>query len=294
MKVHDKYIYLDVSTFDNLILKGEILIRLFEAILKDYILIFQRPLIIQVIKTNGREKIMPFDQKNWDSTKKLLVKGEVRHLMISNYDQSIENITFSTSPILLRVSCGYELEHTDFGSKRRIADNLAFSISERLFPGKTPSDIQDSWVKLFKNIFKTIKGSVGYLTLDYPKALVIPQPSPLELLLGLNFINNSHNYNRIVQGYFWGNMISEGHIESLRGIHSLKETSPCHLVEEFEFDDRKAIYLQLTDDINEFSDNQLRSLKKSLLPILPVENKSLIEENDPFGISRKMARLVFD
>lgn len=294
MKVHDKYIYLDVSTFDNLVIKGKVLIQLFETIIKDYISIFQRSLIIQVIKTNGREKIVSFDQKNWDSVKKLFVKGEVRHLMISNYDQSIENITFSTSPILLRVSCGYALEHSDFGLNRRVADNLAFSISERLFPGKIPSNIQDAWVKLFKNVFKTINGSVGFLTLDYPKAVLIPQQSPLEFLLGLNFINNSHNYDRIVQGYFWGNMISELHIEALGGIQSIKETSPCYLVEEFQFDDRKAVYLQLTDNINEFFDNQLLSLKKSLLPILPAENKSLIEENDPFGISRKMARLVFD
>jgi len=293
-RIFDRNIYFDIATYDKLSEKNIELIDLFNVLLKEIVFQYERPLVIQTEKKNGRKKIYRFTKINWDKICDMILKDEMQYIYLFPDPDTYDEFKYDNPATALSITCDYNFEMENYGSSELVANSIAFSISERLIGKLIPEEIQNRIVNLFKELFTAVNGTTGYLSYEYYYARWSPQASLLEGLLDLDYDFHSHNFKELARGYYWGNIISEGHIEKLGGLDFIKKQAPCYKVEEIKFNNKKNLYLQLTPDINNYSDDALKELKKFSKPILPEEEMDKIIENEKRGMSRKYGRLVFD
>ncbi len=293
-RIFDRNIYFDIATYDKLSEKNIELMNIFNALLEEIVFQYERPLAIQTEKKNGRQKIYRFTKINWDKICDMILKDEMQYIYLFNDPDTNDEFKYYNPAIALSVTCDYNFERKNYGSSELVANSIAFSISERLIGKIIPEEIQNKIVNLFKELFTAINGTTGYLSYDFFYASWSPQASLLEGLLDLNYYSHSHNFKELARGYYWGNIISEGHIKKLGGLDFIKKQAPCYKVEEIKFNNKKSLYLQLTPDISNYSDDTLKELKRFFKPILPEEDMNKINESEKRGMSRKYGRLVFD
>ncbi|MCG8540258.1 MAG: hypothetical protein MJA82_10010, partial [Clostridia bacterium] len=244
---------------------------------------------ILIEKVNGRRKFGKSTQSNWDKICNFILKGDVQHLLINN---SQDKVPYD-SEFALSVTCDYNEEYSYMNLKNPIANNISFAINEKIFSGTFPLNVQEKVVKFLKNIFVKFNGIYGFITFERKWPGFTPIPTPLEQILNINYIFNSYKFKNKARGYFWANILSEEHILKLGGFDNVKKTAPCYIIENIELDNKKALYLQLTPDINDYSDEKLLELKKFLSPVLPEEDMDMINQMDPNEVVRRHSRLVF-
>lgn len=293
-KQFDRSIYFDISTFENLRLQGQLLTDVLNNIIRDLILPLERPLVIYTDKFNGQKKHYRFTDSNWNEICRFLGAGEIKFLLLSHDDDSFEQPNYYNSAVSLSLSCDYEQDSRNMGLTFPVADNIALSVSERLFQGVIPYDYQEKFVNSFKKTFEELNGITGFLTFEKKNAMVSPNSTALEDLLDFMYVVHSKKFDVLARGYFWGNIFSEGHIRNLGGKENILQNAPCEKIEIIGPINRQAVYLQLTPDVNNYSDNQLRELKKFLSPVLPKEVLMRIKEHSYFQSAMQYSRLVFD
>lgn len=259
---------MDISTFDNLALRGEKTVEILDGILQEFVLPFDIKLVIQTEKISGRKKMYTFSDKNWAKIIKFLLNGEMQHVLIRSEEDSKIDQKYYNSSLSLSVTCDYIQKYRNFDFIKKISNNLSFSISERQLSFPISKESQNRWVGLFKNSFKKLNGINGYLTRGYTTASFSPNITQLEGSSNLSYFFHSQNFDQVVRGYYWGNIISERHIEKLGGFEKVFN-APVQSVEKLEFNNREAVYMQLTADINCYSDEQLKMLKEFYNVILP-------------------------
>lgn len=285
-----KAIYVDVCTYESLKGKGQMVISILEDILKRFILPHEYPLKICIEKFDFESKFFKYNIKSWNKIASMILNEEVRHLLINDV-QNEEQIQPE-----LAVSITFDYSYNDaLFEDTIIANNIAFSISQKLFNHENSRNVQNMIRETFINIFKSLNGVIGYINVGFPHATITPNSTPFEGIQGYNFTSQSQMFNKYARGYFWGNILSEKHIELLGGFSVIKEKSPCFYIEDITLGNgKKAIYLQLTEDIRLYTDEQLKSLRDFFEPILPEVNMDYINQTDPSGEIRKSLRVFFD
>ncbi|HYE09289.1 MAG TPA: hypothetical protein VEF53_03825, partial [Patescibacteria group bacterium] len=226
---YNKSLYVDVSTFDNLTEKGTVLIALLSDILSAFVIPFNRSLIIHIEKINGRDALFRFNSETWEKAYKLLIEGEVQFLLITDDEERV----LYDPDIAISMTCNHKEKYQGWPIPA-IANNIAFSLSERLYNGIIPSDVQDKAVNMLKRMFIELNGVYGYITYEGRYAHFSPCMSSIERLLEMDYVLNSHNFIKMARGYHWVNILSEGHIEQLGGIDTVISSSPCNKVEKLE------------------------------------------------------------
>lgn len=143
---------------------------------------------------------------------------------------------------------------------------------DMLYGERVPGAAQDTLVDIAKQAFAQLQGVTGYITLDCVGARDGGNESPYEQTLGLsapwaavNRHTNEQLFHKRTRGYFWGNFLSQTHVDILGGEAALAQ-APVMLVERV----GDGYYLQLNKDINAIDLTQLRRLKAFLEPVLPV------------------------
>ena len=141
-----------------------------------------------------------------------------------------------------------------------------------LFGEHIPRVAQDTLVNIAKEAFAQLNGVTGYITVDCVGAREGGNESPYESTLGLSApwaafdkYKGERLFHKHTRGYFWGNFLSQSHVEILGGERILAQ-APVIAVERV----GTGYYLQLTEDINEIDLIQLRKLKTFLEPVLPI------------------------
>lgn len=286
----EKAVYVDVCTFDSLKEKGRMVISLIEDILKHFFLPYRSPLKIYLERFDFKSQSFEYNIKAWNKVVSMVLNGEIRHLLI-NYTQNEE---LHQPELALSITFDYSyndalLEDTV------IANNIALSINRRIFNLNIPIDVQNMLKETFINVFQDLNGVIGYINMGIPHATIAPNATSFEGLQGYYFTEYSHMFGIYARGYFWGNVLTEKHIEKLGGISVIKEKAPCCIVNDFVFGDgRKAVYLQLSEDINLYTDEQLKHLRDFFKSVLPEKNMEYMNQADPSGEIRKSARVFFD
>lgn len=295
----DKSIFFEVSTYENLRNKGNELIELINIILEDFLFPLDIPLEIEIEKMNTRNKYFLVNKKNLDKVYKMLKDGEIQYFGLreyyGEYDSTREEfINYQGKsggeafPPAFGIGfvCEYiqEVMHfLDMSKNPRIANIFSFSMCERLFNNRIESDMQEKFIELFKLAFTKINGVTGFITYETICARS-PQPTPYEDGIDARYIIASQSYNQYLRGYFWGNILTEEHLEKLGGIEKVQKDAPCAKVEKFKHYSGKALFLQLTNDINHYSDDNLKLLKNYLIPVLPKGEKKVLL--DPFNAEK--------
>jgi hypothetical protein len=141
-----------------------------------------------------------------------------------------------------------------------VADVLAVLVSSSIYGDDIPAH-QALWVDAFRSSAARFQASTGYLTIDYPS-----WESPYEQSIGRWWLDGLRECRSRLRGYYWGNLLSRTHIETLGGIDRIRTAAPCHAVTEI---DGGLCYLQLTESVDAFSDEALARLKDYFGPLLP-------------------------
>jgi hypothetical protein len=262
-------LYIDISTFDSLKNKGKIIVSIINWILDGALFPLNFELKVLLEKFNERFLSYKLNKKNWMKICDMLISGEVRHIMISYKVGEFIQPYFS-------ISCTTDLAYEDaLYVGRKIANNFAVSINLGLFNGKIPSITQSNIIKFYMDTFKILNGIVGYINITSGHASLYPNPSEYECSLRHGSTDYlAESFDQRCRGFHWSNILTEGHINKLGGIELIKEKSPCFLNEEFTMDNgSKALFMQLTEDINSVSEQEFIRLKEYLEPILPLASQ---------------------
>ena len=164
---------------------------------------------------------------------------------------------------------------------------LRINISNRLMPGFMS---QEEWVALLKEACCELECSQGML--EQANETFASSEFPMEWYQ-MPVLEVIRYHDTKLRGYFWGNVLSEKHIERLGGIEKIQEEAPCYLVEKLDRGGRQRVYLQATERLGEFTEEKRMELKKYLEPLLYRECAIAIYTWNPNSNYQDMA-LAFD
>ena len=72
----------------------------------------------------------------------------------------------------------------------------------------------------------------------------------------------------MLRGYYWINLLTEGHIEALGGEERVRATVPHVRCEEWDMQGKKGLYIQVTETPLELTPEKRLALKRALLPVI--------------------------
>lgn len=142
---------------------------------------------------------------------------------------------------------------------------LSISIYDDICKPAELDSIAEKFKAILLSLAKTVTHYGGYITLDNMVAFSnLPSPHEKHMGWGLRLIG-SEKLKEYFRGYFWGNILAKGHVDQLGGLEKIIHDAPVH--SHMTLKDG-ALYLQLTDSIQNVPDENLRKLKEFLLDIL--------------------------
>jgi hypothetical protein len=280
MRFH-KAICMNVTTYEILNDKGEILISLIQKIINELMSYLPHSLEIYIELMNGRERNLKFNERNLKKVYDLLLAGEIETLGIGDASNDDSEVRHVDDPIVIRdypalfsfaICCNQAATYPPHFSEKMIFPNdFNLSMSEQLFDNIIPMHIQQTFNELFKEVIVAINGVYGFITYE-TTAAASPMMTPYEnyYALSTTFLPG---FTKKIRGYFWNNYLSTDHIERLGGIQQVLSDAPCFVKEPLATSTHQGVLLQLTEDINYYSDDQLVQLRNYLLKLLELSNK---------------------
>lgn len=230
--------------------------------------------------TNDRINIGPHTDRRWNGIKKRLKADEVDSLEIALDDGNM------TYPLFLKF-CG-----------RDVVRPLKFiNIQFFVAPILMGNDISKEIVQGFKELFVLFDGVYGYMDL-LPGFLEIGltcERTAHEKHAGWEIVTHQEETKNTARGYFWANILTDEHIAALGGEESFVKNVPCSKLEKLHMPNgQTAYYVQLSDNIYDFSQEVYLKFKDFLEPILHKEHlKSVIYEMLIHPDTLQSNRLVF-
>lgn len=134
--------------------------------------------------------------------------------------------------------------------------------------GRVTAEWQTRTVDLLLELTQRLDAACGFLTLETMNISPSTVGTPYEYLVNTLGDQQFPLLATRFRGYFWGNILGPGQIEGLGGLDAVLAGAPCP-VRPFPGPEGPWVYLQVSPDINQYSDDQLRRLRDYLAPILP-------------------------
>lgn len=243
-----------ISTFDPLSEKGDLLVDFVEEFLER----LGQPLKYKLSYVAEGKRIRPkdtaFTDANWKKTREKLKNGEIYSLWLVHCDDRLRN-TPVEGPIGLQLNIEdyQELYETPL---------IYFWISKLYFGDHIPLEFQQVCVDLLDKLTLGLNSTGGLITLDKAAGAYC---SAHESYIGFEYVRDSMKLKDYFRGYQWGNYLSPIHVISLGGPERVEKEAPVYLTKRFA---DGGMYLQLTEDIEQVSDDDLRRLKNYFKPIL--------------------------
>jgi hypothetical protein len=156
---------------------------------------------------------------------------------------------------------GVDIRNLEFPGQ---ASRLTVGVARKHYGGAFTPEIQQAWVDVAKRAATMFRAAYGFITLDYAGGT----RTPYEEWAGLGEFVGLRECGEWVRGYYWGNFVSAEHVHRLGGLRRIEKEAPCAVVEDLSQDRGELVYLQLTEDLDRFSDEDLRALKGFLTPAL--------------------------
>ncbi|AQS08728.1 hypothetical protein CLOBY_08380 [Clostridium saccharobutylicum] len=279
---YSRDIYGCISTYDSLLTRGLIVIKVIEQFIDKIVKPTNKDL--SYVINSGRKK-QKYEPSNWEKTKILINEGKIEKISFIHFDkrmieaaiQGIDCPEAEIYPELINLNIVSNIENT----KR--ASLIEFSINKWTCAKDDSQHVCLEYQKLIEMVLDNIECVGGFITLDSMQAYC--SFSAHEGYMGLPYLRASEKFDKYFRGYSWGNYLSENHVELLGGIEKIKKEAPVYLVKPLSDD---GAYLQLTEMVDEVSDEDLRKLKRYFQPILPKASRML------FPSEAKHRRMIID
>lgn len=279
---YGRCIYGCISTYDSLLNKGSVIIKLVEEFIDKVVKPINKDLKYEI---NSNRKIYNYEPSNWEKTKILLNEGKVKKLIFVHSDERMIEAKIKgidcpeayTSPELINLNILSNIED----DKR--ASLIEFSINKWTCARDDSQHVCLEYQKLIEMVLDNIECVGGFITLDCMSAYC--SFSAHERYMGLEYMKASEKFGEYFRGYSWGNYLSKNHVELLGGIEKIKKEAPVYLVKPLS---DNGVYLQLTEKVDEVLDEDLRKLKRYFQHILSKAPRML------FPSEAKYRRMIID
>jgi hypothetical protein len=156
-------------------------------------------------------------------------------------------------------SMNVNLRGAEYGERWPTAE-FRCAIHEQVFRSRLPRTFRHALVEHTLAVASGIQAATGFITLDYSF-------EAYERWYGLNLLEVSLQSRHLLLGYYWGNILSAGHVERLGGWDRIRDEAPVFRAELVD-PERMLVYLQVTEDVEQLRDDNLRELKNYLKPLL--------------------------
>lgn len=306
--IYDKSVHLQLSANEDLGHKGEILMELLQEVFKLIVEPYSLHLVINYDTRKPRSRRLDFNEKNLKKIYDLLAKGEIVEMHIRDYYEDpskleqylkVEGPEEYERPRYVIPNFGLGLSCRDVDPRFKADQQLglhpfsifSFSLTERLFNGVIPKKVQEQFIALFKKIAIGINATNGFIS--FGSSVGAPRGNTIFEMVYRISPDRHFRLTEYLRGYFWLNLLTSNHISKLGGLDTIKFTAPCSDIEEITIGGQPAVILQLTPDINDYNNSNLKQLRDYLIPVLPIpENpnkdglKSFMREKSPQLVDR--------
>ena len=190
-------------------------------------------------------QIRKLEEKSWGATRNRWAAGELRSI----------GLEFLMGRVNLEAEVGRP-------NSPKAASRVSLMIDRTLLPDPLPSGLQASLVELIKDGARALVAATAVLYVDRDL-------HPYEQLMGIHY--RPATYERFrdrVRGYYWGNVLSARHVARLGGLERVLSEAPCFEVVDLD-GAGELVYLQISAELDNYSDDQLRALRDFFAPVLP-------------------------
>lgn len=125
--------------------------------------------------------------------------------------------------------------------------------------------LQETVVAMSKQIFVTTNACTGYISYDNYSS--VGSASPYEMVVRCAPGMNMPRCRTQTRGYYWGNFLTDTHLEPIGGLERLKQL-PVHHIEHLP----NGYYVQLSEDMTDIPRPVLEEIAHLFSPILPPPN----------------------
>lgn len=295
--IRDKSIFLHTTTYESLGDKGDLLIRLLEKIFDEFVNAFNIKLSIVYETNNYYYRHFDYNAAGIKKLYAALKKGQVLNLAIKDFYENADNYEdefpellddYEEPPryMIPDISIGLSCSDVDpniafYRTILKPINTFSFALSERLFNYSIPEQIQIKFKNLFKTIVKEMNSVTGFISYETSAAGPKGSITHYENYYLLN-PDQLPGYTEHLRGYFWFNLLTTDHIRKLGGPEFIQKNAPCAYMETIEINGETGLLLQLSADINDYTDVQLRELRTFLLPLLPLPDNDAKEDSKVF------------
>ena len=143
---------------------------------------------------------------------------------------------------------------------------------ESVLPVASPS-VQRRWVEVACAAASVTRAATGWITRD----CVGFHQSPYESGTGASVKDSVQQAREKLRGYYWGNFLSAGHIVALGGKARIEREAPCAVVVDLSTPAHELLYLQLTEQVDHYGDDDLRRLRDYLRLLLQPPSEKAFE-----------------
>lgn len=152
-----------------------------------------------------------------------------------------------------------DLRGAEYGERWPTAE-FRCEVGSKAYGRRVPRPLQRAFVQHTLTVASDIEAATGLITLDYSS-------EAYERWHGINNLDASLQSRRMLLGYYWGNILSAGHVERLGGWDNIRQDAPVFRAQLVD-PERLLVFLQLTEDVEQMTDENLRELKSYLTPLL--------------------------
>lgn len=274
----NKRIYGCISTFEELTTKGDIILDCAMEFIEKVVRPLGKESELQIGYQGSevRTKSLKCNEANIKKVRDLFNDGKIHSMNVYYYDFDKNYTTLS-------------FYYCSNASNTVYASIVDFSI-EDFYYDIIPDYVQESCVEIIMKLSSNIDSVGGFITHDH--LAIITANSPHEIYAGRAYPWASREFDKYYRGYQWGNFLSKKHVEILGGIERVMIDAPVY--KSIRLDDG-GVFLQLTKDINIYTNEDLKKLKKFLRPILPspisktsfeqYQNLRIVVDEDDFDVA---------
>ncbi len=203
--------------------------------------------------------VRPLDEKGWHwATGRMRLMASQPHVMLTA-DTLDPGWQPSRSQYLSIVTTPWRVECPDSSNLIEIMISAA-CFAEALDLDATAAKLKQS----FRNLASLIRLDTGFITFDHTGR----SASPYEAAFVPLHIENGRLYTTHLRGYYWGNLLTEHHIDQLGGVDRIRSEAPVGSVEDWSTEDWPALWLEMAGPISQVTDQQIRELHDYFEPLL--------------------------
>ena len=274
-RLYDRYLFMSLISYETLAGKGDLLWYILDSFLtatnalanKDY------EVYLELESIEGKTVRTTALGKKIEEFKERILSGQNPELVLAIKDTEKSRLPGWLGyqrpvVIILRWSEYVEIQGATF---------LEFGVTQWFANLIGVERIQNLLIDCMRKTCQEIDVVTGFITHDrfWPEGISCTSHERYTD----HYLNPDNSWLKdLFRGYFWGNLLSEKHIETLGGFESIVRNAPCCQVSKV---GEKNVFLQLTPSILDFSDEALTKLKDYFRPILAKK----IKDTDPRGYS---------